>query len=496
MFNAQDVEWDRVFSDLNLPTKSFIGGVFRSSSDGGVLAPRAPRDGSVLPELEAAGVADTDAAVRSAREAFVDGRWSRLAPRARGEILRAVADALYANAEQLAATISLEMGKPVREALETEVRALVNVFRWYSEAADKIIDEAPVVPQDVVSLVTREPAGVVGAIVPWNFPLTMLAWKLAPALVMGNSVVAKPAEYTPYSALLVAQLAYDAGLPAGVFNVIPGEGTIAGEALALHPEVDVLAFTGSGPVGRKLLSYSAQSNGKRVWLELGGKTPSVVLPDAEFEKAVRTTAAGCFYNQGQMCTASSRLIVHSSQLDLANEIAADEATKHIPADPFAPSTGFGAIASAPHLDRVAGFVDRAVADGAQLISGGRSEGPFEGGSYYQPSVLTKVRTDQEIALQEVFGPVLSILSYDTTEEAIAIANSTEFGLAASLWTTNLRHAHTLSREIEAGVVWVNCFEEGDMTMPFGGVKQSGYGRDKSLHALDKFSQLKSTWIQL
>lgn len=496
MFNAQDVAWDRVFSELNLPTKPFIGGVFRPSSDGGVLSPRAPRDGSVLPELEAAGVADTDAAVRSAREAFVDGSWSRLAPRSRGEILRAVADALYANAEKLAATISLEMGKPVREALETEVRALVNVFRWYSEAADKIIDEAPVVPQDVVSLVTREPAGVVGAIVPWNFPLTMLAWKLAPALVMGNSVVAKPAEYTPYSALLVAQLAYDAGLPAGVFNVIPGEGTIAGEALALHPEVDVLAFTGSGPVGRKLLSYSAQSNGKRVWLELGGKTPSVVLPDAEFEKAVRTTAAGCFYNQGQMCTASSRLIVHSSQLDLANEIAADEATKHIPADPFAPGTGFGAIASAPHLDKVAGFVDRAVADGAQLISGGKAEGPFEGGSYYQPSVLTEVRTDQEIALQEVFGPVLSILSYDTPDEAIAIANSTNFGLAASLWTTNLRHAHTLSREIEAGVVWVNCFEEGDMTMPFGGVKQSGYGRDKSLHALDKFSQLKSTWIQL
>jgi len=496
MFNAQDVQWERIFRDLSLPTKPFIGGAYRPSEDGGVLSPRAPRDGSALPELEAAGVADTDAAVVAAREAFADGRWAKRSPRQRGETLRAVADGLFANAEVLAATISLEMGKPVREALETEVRALINVFRWYSEATDKLLDEAPVVPHDVVSLVTREPAGVAGAIVPWNFPLTMLAWKLAPALAMGNSVVAKPAEYTPYSALLVARIAYEAGLPEGVFNVIPGLGTVAGEALALHPDVDVLAFTGSGPVGRKLLSYSAQSNGKRVYLELGGKTPSVVLPDADFEKAVRTTAAGCFYNQGQMCTASSRLIVHQSQVELANEIAADEAARHLPGDPFSPETGFGAIASAQHLDKVAGFVERAVADGAYLLSGGRAEGPFEEGSYYQPSVLTQVRPDQEIALQEVFGPVLSVLSYETPEEAVAIANSTDYGLAASLWTTDLSHAHSLSREIQAGVVWVNCFEEGDMTMPFGGVKQSGYGRDKSLHALDKFSQLKSTWIQL
>jgi gamma-glutamyl-gamma-aminobutyraldehyde dehydrogenase len=403
---------------------------------------------------------------------------------------------LFDNATTLAATISVEMGKPVREALQTEIRALVNCFRWYSEAADKMVDEAPVTPDDVVSLVTREPVGVVAAIVPWNFPLTMMAWKVAPALMMGNSVVLKPAEYTPYSALMVAALALEAGIPPGVLNVLPGEGAIAGEALARHMDVDVIAFTGSGSVGRGLLRHSGESNGKRVWLELGGKTPSIVLPDADLEKAVRAIAGGCFYNQGQMCTASSRLIVHRSQVEHAAEIAADEARATRPADPFAPGTGFGALASQSHLARVSGFVERAIADGATLMAGGNAEAPVDGGSYFQASVLAHVDSRQEIAREEVFGPVLSILSYDTEEEALAIANSTPYGLAASVWTNDLSSAHRASRNIEAGVIWINCFEEGDMTFPFGGIKASGYGRDKSLHAVEKFSNLKSTWIQL
>lgn len=496
MFDATAVEWDEVFGSLDLPQGLFIEGRLTASQEGKTLTPISPRDGRELPSVASATESDTDVAVASARQAFNSGVWSRISPRERGLILRRVADALFDNAPRLAAAISMEMGKPVREALQVEIRALVNVFRWYSEAADKLVDEAPVTPQDVLALVTREPAGVIAAIVPWNFPLTMMAWKVAPALMLGNSIVVKPAEYTPYSALMVAHVAHEAGLPAGVFNVIPGEGPIAGARLANHPDVDVIAFTGSGAVGRRLLGYSAESNGKRVWLELGGKTPSIVLPDADFETAVRATAAGCFYNQGQMCTASSRLIVHRSQVGLANEIAADEAARHRTADPFLDSTGFGALASARQRERVSGFVERALEEGATLVAGGDSDHPVAGGIYYQASVLTDVSPHHEIARNEVFGPVLSVLSYDTVDEALEIANGTPYGLAASLWTKDLSQAHRMSRAIQAGVVWVNCFEEGDMTIPFGGVKESGYGRDKSLHALDKFSNLKSTWIQL
>lgn len=496
MFDASTVDWAPVFSQIALPTRPFIAGDYLDTRDDQTLQPKSPRDGRALPPVYTAGEETVDLAVAKARAAFRAGTWSRLSPRDRGQTLIRLAQLIHDNAPKLAATISTEMGKPVREALQTEMRAVVNVFRWYGEAADKIIDELPVTPGDVRSLVTREPAGVVAAIVPWNFPLTMLAWKVAPALMLGNSVIVKPAEYTPYSALMLAELARQAGVPDGALSVLPGHGHITGAALARHHDVDILAFTGSGPVGRKLLTYSGESNGKRVWLELGGKTPSVVLPDADLEKAVRATAAGCFYNQGQMCTASSRLIVHRSQLDQAREIAADEASKHDAADPWDASTDFGALASHTHLERVAGFVERAVADGAQLVAGGSPDSPVSGGSYYRASVLSGIRPDQEIAQQEVFGPVLSVLTYDTVEEAVAIANNSPYGLAASVWTTNLSLAHTVSRDIDAGVVWVNCFEEGDMTMPFGGVKQSGYGRDKSLHALDKFSNLKSTWIQL
>jgi gamma-glutamyl-gamma-aminobutyraldehyde dehydrogenase len=473
----------------------FIDGAWEEGS-AEPLAPVSPRDGRSLPAITAASAADVDRAVRSARAAFDSGIWSRIAPRERGQLLIAFAQKIHDNAEELALTISLEMGKPVREALQTELRAVVNCFRWYGEAADKTLDEMPVTAPNSLALVTREPAGVVAAVVPWNFPLTMTAWKLAPALAVGNSVVLKPAEHTTFSALRLAQLAVEAGIPAGVLNVTPGTGQVAGRALGEHPDVDVVTFTGSPEVGRKFLGYSAASNGKRVWPELGGKTASLVLPDADLERAVRATADGCFYNQGQMCTASSRLLVPRSQRDRALEIAAEVARTSLPADPFDVATSMGAIVSQKQLAGIAGFVERAQAEGGELAAGSAERfHAVDGGSYFAPVVLG-VTPQHEVAQREVFGPVLSVIAYDDVEDALEIANGTEFGLAAALWSTDLNAVHTLSRRLRAGVVWVNCFEEGDMTIPFGGVKGSGFGRDKSLHAMDKFTDLKTTWIEL
>lgn len=495
MFTATGDDWADRAATLRLRTRMFIDGAWEAGS-AEPLTPTSPRDGRILPEISAASVADVDRAVRSARHTFDSGVWSRIAPRERGQLLVAFAQKIHDNAEELALTISLEMGKPVREALQTELRAVVNCFRWYGEAADKVLDEMPVTAPDSLALVTREPAGVVAAVVPWNFPLTMTAWKLAPALAVGNSVVLKPAEHTTFSALRLAELAHEAGIPAGVLNVTPGAGHIAGRALGEHLDVDVVTFTGSPEVGRRFLGYSAASNGKRVWPELGGKTASLVLPDADLENAVRATADGCFYNQGQMCTASSRLLVPRAQHERALEIAADVARNSLPADPFDVSTSMGAIVSEKQLAGIAGFVERAQAEGGVLAAGSADRfSAVDGGSYFAPVVLG-VTPAHEVAQREVFGPVLSVIAYDDVEDALAIANGTEFGLAAALWSNDLNAVHTLSRRLRAGIVWVNCFEEGDMTIPFGGVKGSGFGRDKSLHAMEKFTDLKTTWIAL
>ena len=495
MFTATGEDWADRAAALRLHTRMLIDGEWVEGS-AEPLAPVSPRDGRRLPEVSAASAADVDRAVRSARWAFESGAWSALAPRERGQILLAFAQRIHDNAEELALTVSLEMGKPIREALQTELRAVVNCFRWYGEAADKILDEMPVTAPNSLALVTREPAGVVAAVVPWNFPLTMTAWKLAPALAVGNSVVLKPAEHTTYSALRLAELALESGIPAGVLNVTPGAGHVAGRALGEHADVDVVTFTGSPEVGRRFLGYSAASNGKRVWPELGGKTASLVLPDADLERAVRATADGCFYNQGQMCTASSRLLVPREQRDRALEIAADVAAATLPADPFAVATSMGAIVSEKQLAGISGFVERAAAEGGEVAAGGPDRyRAVEGGSYFAPAVIG-VTPSFEVAQREVFGPVLSVIAYHDVDEALAIANGTEFGLAAALWSTDLNAVHKLSRRLRAGVVWVNCFEEGDMTIPFGGVKGSGFGRDKSLHAIDKFTDLKTTWIEL
>ncbi|MGW6014552.1 aldehyde dehydrogenase [Streptomyces sp. NPDC055210] len=464
---------------------------------GSTFAAVSPRDGQVLAEVADGGEAEIDAAVTAARRAFDHGPWPRLAPAERGRILIRLADLLEERRAELALTVSLEMGKPVTEAHDIELRAVVETFRWYGQLAGKLADEIPHTAPDTLALVTREPAGVVGAVVPWNFPLTLAGWKIAPALAAGCTVVLKPSEHAPLSAALLGRAALRAGLPPGVLNVVNGEGPVAGRALGLHPDVDVLAFTGSTAVGRHFLHYAADSNLKRVWLELGGKSPNIVLPDApDLAKAAATAAWGIFFNQGEMCTAPSRLLVHASVAEQVTDAVVAHARALRVGDPLDPATEMGALAGEGHLDRVLGHVRAAVDSGARLRTGGARALTGSRGAYLEPTVLDRVAPDSPAAREEIFGPVLSVLAFEDLDEAVALANATEYGLAAGLWTSDLSTAHRVARALKAGTVWVNCYEEGDLTVPFGGVKQSGNGRDKSVHALEKYTELKTTWIQL
>ncbi|MEU6718063.1 aldehyde dehydrogenase [Nonomuraea sp. NPDC046802] len=496
MLEMTHEHWSKRAEGLNLGGAHLIGGSEEAGS-GGAFPIVAPRDGRVLTHVADAGAAEVDAAVAAARRAFDSGPWPRLAPAERGRILIRLADLLEEHREELALTISLEMGKPITDAYAIELRAVIATFRWYGQLADKVADESPHTPADALALVTREPAGVVGAVVPWNFPLTLAGWKIAPALAAGCTVILKPSEWSPLSALLLGRLAGEAGLPPGVLNVVNGAGPVAGRALGLHPDVDVVAFTGSTAVGRHFLRYAADSNLKRVWLELGGKSPNIILPDApDLDKAAATAAWGIFFNQGEMCTAPSRLLVHRSVADQVTEAIVRRAGQLRVGDPLDPATEMGALVGETHLERVLGHISAGAREGARLRTGGGRARPVPGGSYLEPTVFDQVDPGQRLAREEIFGPVLSVLAFDDLDEAVALANATEYGLAAGLWTSDLSTAHRVSRTLRAGTVWVNCYEEGDLTVPFGGMKQSGNGRDKSVHALEKYTELKTTWIQL
>ncbi|WP_406835621.1 aldehyde dehydrogenase [Streptomyces sp. AHU1] len=489
-------EWLLRAKSLDLSGAHHIDGTDEDGS-GAAFDAVSPRDGRVLARIADAGTAEVDAAVAAARRAFDTGPWPRLAPAERGAALLRVADLLQERRADLALTVSLEMGKPVTDAYEIELRALIDTFRWYGQLADKVTDESPHTAADALALVTREPAGVVGAVVPWNFPLTLAGWKVAPALAAGCTVVLKPSENSPLSALLLGRIAAEAGLPPGVLNVVGGTGPVAGRAIGLHPEVDVLAFTGSTEVGRHFLRYAADSNLKRVWLELGGKSPNIILPDApDLEKAAATAAWGIFFNQGEMCTAPSRLLVHTSIAEQVIESVVRRARELRIGDPLDPSTEMGALVGEAHLGRVRDRIATGLAEGARLRTGGARTLTETGGSYLEPTVFDRVDPGMRLAREEIFGPVLSVLTFDDLDEAVRLANDTEYGLAAGLWTSDLSTAHRVSRALRAGTVWVNCYEEGDLTVPFGGMKQSGNGRDKSAHALEKYTELKTTWIQL
>jgi acyl-CoA reductase-like NAD-dependent aldehyde dehydrogenase len=491
------IDWRAEASRLTIRNQAFIGGQFVNALSGKTFDCVSPVDGALLARIAACEGADIDRAVAAARAAFEDGRWANQPPKARKRALVKLAELIQKHANELALLETLDMGKPIANARNSDLRAVAECVRWYGEAIDKIYDEIAPTPKTALALITREPLGVVGAVVPWNFPLLMAAWKFAPALAAGNCVVLKPAEQSPLTALRVAELAAEAGIPPGVFNVVPGFGETAGQALGRHMDVDALAFTGSTEVGKLFLKYSAESNMKIVSLECGGKTPNIVFADTpDLDAAAKGAADGIFYNSGQVCDAASRLIVEERIHDSFLEKVAALAKTYSPGDPLNEKTRMGAMVDGVQTKRVLDFIEQGKREGASLALGGRQVRQETGGFDIEPTIFDGVENRMTIAREEIFGPVLSTLVFKTPEEAVTLANDSHYGLEANLWTNDLTKAHTIARALRAGTVTINTRDGGGIEVPFGGYKQSGFGRDKSLHALDKYTQLKTTYIQL
>ncbi len=494
---TQIVDWHKRAADVRPRHQLWIAGQRLDAADGATFEDVSPRDGRVVTEVASGDAVDIDRAVVAARAAFEAGTWRDRSPRDRKLVLLHWAELIRVHAEELALLETLDVGKPIGESLRVDVDGAASCIQWYGEAIDKRYGEVGPAGPGTLSLVERVPLGVIGAVVPWNYPLIISSWKVAPALAAGNSVVLKPAEQSPLSVLLLAELADEAGLPAGALNVVTGLGPTAGAALGLHPDVDKVAFTGSGEVGRRFLGYAAESNLKNVSLELGGKSPQVVFGDvSDVEAVAETIALGIFYNQGQTCNAGSRLLVERSIADELTEAVVGIAERFRPGDPLDVTCELGALVSSEHLERVMAYVQGGRADGARILTGGQRVLEETGGWYMAPTVLDEVDADATVAQEEIFGPVLTCFPFDTEEEALALANGTAYGLAAGVWTDDLRRAHRVARQIEAGTVWVNTFDASDVTTPFGGFKASGSGRDKSLHAIDGYTQLKTTWFDL
>lgn len=490
------IDWHARAAALRFDGRALIDGKRRDSASGEIFAKHSPIDNRLLGDVARGRAADIDLAVAAARRAFDDGRWHNQSPRERKRVLQRWAELLLAHKDELALLETLDMGKPIAHSLAVDVPSTANCIAWYGEAVDKIYDEIAPTAANALALVTREPMGVIAAIVPWNYPLIMAAWKLGPALAAGNSVVLKPSEKSPYTALRLAELALKAGLPPGVLNVVPGYGHEAGEALALHMDVDAIGFTGSTRIGRRMLAASAESNLKRVYNELGGKSAYLVFADAELERAARTAAGSVYFNQGESCNAPTRVLVHRSRVDECVALLCDEARRHIPGDPLAETTAMGALVDETQMRSVLGYVQAGQEEGAALAFGGRQTRTDSGGFFVEPTVFRSVNNGMRIAREEIFGPVLSVIAFGTEAEAIAIANDSPYGLQASVWTGGLDRAHRVSRALRAGTVHVNQYDEDDITVPFGGFKQSGNGRDKSLHAFDKYTELKTTWLRI
>ena len=495
---AQRPDYAQMASRLSIETRAFIGGAFRSSLSGRSFVDLNPATGRPLASVSEGDAGDVDLAVAAARRVFEGGAWRRMAPRDRKKVLLRFADLLERDLQDFALLESLDTGKPVADALAADLPDAIETLRWHAEAIDKMYDAVSPTPGDIVSMVVREPIGVVGAVIPWNFPLAITAMKIAPVLAGGNSIVIKPAEQTPLTALKLAGLAAEAGLPEGVLNVVPGFGETAGRALGLHPDVDCLSFTGSTEVGRLFLKYAADSNIKRVLLELGGKSPVIVMDDVrDLRPVVEQIAVGILFSQGENCSAGSRLLVHRDMKDqLLQEVVALFKTWKV-GDPLLADTRIGAMVEERHMQRVLGFIDTGRREGARLALGGNRVLEESGGFFVEPTIFDGVRNDMVIAQEEIFGPVLSTITFENVEDAVRLANGTRYGLAASLYTDNLHTAHTVARALQAGTVSVNCFSEGDQAVPFGGFKQSGFGgREKSLQAHDQYLQTKTIWIQL
>ncbi|WP_372527497.1 aldehyde dehydrogenase [Piscinibacter sp.] len=490
-------DWHNLAAAIRPDGRMLIGGVRSPSVAGETFDCISPIDGRILTPVARGQAADIDTAVASARKAFDDGRWAGKPPAVRKKILLRFAEKILAAREELALLETLDMGKPIQHSLGVDVQSAARTIAWYAEAVDKVYDEIAPTARTALALITREPMGVIGVVVPWNYPMLMAAWKLGPALAAGNSVVLKPSEKSPLTALRLADLALDAGLPEGVFNVVPGYGHEAGEALALHMDVDAIGFTGSTRVGRKMLEYAGRSNLKRVYNELGGKSAFIVFPDfGDLSRAATTVAASVFFNQGESCNAPSRVFVHASIADDFVRIVAGETPKYQPGDPLSGSAEMGAIVDDTQLRTVLGYIDAGRDEGAKLLAGGHRVRAETGGFFVEPTLFDRVSNRMKIAREEIFGPVLSVIRFRTEEEAIAMANDSSYGLQASVWSDNINRAHRVARALRAGTVHVNQYDEDDITVPFGGYKQSGNGRDKSLHAFDKYTELKTTWLRI
>jgi 4-(gamma-glutamylamino)butanal dehydrogenase len=483
--------------DVTLRTQAFIGGDFVDAVSGRTYEVENPASGQTIAEVAEGGVEDVDRAVAAARRAAPG--WAATSPADRKRILIRFADLIDAHAEELARIETLDVGKPISDTRSLDIPDSAATIRWHAEATDKLYDQVAPTGPGAVAMIVREPLGVVAAIVPWNYPLQMASWKLGPILATGNAVVMKPAQVTSLSLLRVAELAAEAGLPDGVLNVVTGPGSVIGTALARHPDVDGIAFTGSTEVGRTVLEHSAQTNLKRVALELGGKSPQIVMADAgNLDQVAERAANAIFWNMGENCSAGSRLLVDRRvKSALLERLVAIVERDWIVGDPMDDATRVGPLITRQHMEKVLGYIDAGRAQGARPVVGGGRVREDSGGYFVAPTIFDGATNEMRIAREEIFGPVLSVIEFDGEDEAIAIANDTDYGLAASLYTENIRTAHRMARAIKAGVVGVNNYSEGDLTTPFGGFRQSGFGgHDKSVHAHDQYTELKTIWIDM
>jgi gamma-glutamyl-gamma-aminobutyraldehyde dehydrogenase len=479
-------------------TQAFIDGEFRDAASGKTFATENPATGEVLAQVTAGDGPDIDAAVRAARRSFEDGRWSRRPPAERRKVLLRFADLVEAHLDELATLDALEAGKPITDCREVDLPDAIKTFRWYAEAIDKVFDAVAPTGPEALGLIIREPIGVVGAVVPWNFPLLMATWKVAPALAAGNSMIVKPSRLTSLSAIRMAELASEAGLPDGVLNVVPGSGAEAGQALGRHMDVDMVTFTGSTEVGRQFLHYAAESNLKEITLECGGKSPQLVLAEPpDLDVVAEQVLFAALMNQGENCSCGSRLIVHESVHEGLVERLVEGLKGWTVGDPMSADTRIGPMIEKPHLDKVLGYIDAGRREGARVVSGGGRVLEETGGYFVAPTIFDDVDNEMSIAREEIFGPVLSTIPFSSEEDGVRLANATAYGLAASVYTRDLDAAFRVARSLRAGTVGVNAYSEGDITTPFGGYKQSGFGgRDKGLEAFDQYTEKKTIWVTL